>query len=1076
MIAKIVDFALKSRLIVLVLAVLLFVWGGISFHNLPVEAYPDVANNYVTVITQWPGRSAEDIEQQVTVPLEIGMAGIPHMTHLRSTTLAGLSSLTMIFDDDSENDWNREKVLERLSQVTLPAGLQPQIGTDWSPVGQIFWYTLKSTNPSYDTMGLKSIEDWQLEKAFRSVPGVVDVSSFGGVTREYQVTVDPDKLVAYGLTLQQVQQQLAANNINAGGSFIEQGQQQINVQEVGLFTNVHDIEDTVLKAANGTALKVSDVATVAQGPKIRLGQIGKTYRRTDGKLDDNDDTVEGVLLLQKGENSDETLVGIHEKVKELNGTPAEPAQPAGWHDGWYHSAKPAVAAVPGTLPPGVKIVPFLDRSDLLKLTTHTVLHNLTEGIILVALILFLFLGNLRGALIVAITIPFALLFASICLDLRHIPANLLSLGALDFGMVVEGAVVMVENIVRHLSHGRDANKPVLDQIRDAAHEVQRPVFYAITIIITSYLPIFTLQSVEGRLFKPMAWTVAFALLGSLIFSMVLAPVLASFVFRNGATEWENPLMRWLTGAYRRAAIWAIEHKSVPLGISAGLVVVMCYLGFSGVIGSEFLPHLDEGAIWVRGSLAPSTGPTDSVEIANKTRILLASFPEVTQVVSQAGRPDDGTDTTGFFNTEYFVDLKPKDQWRPAFHEDKDELIAAMDRVLEKEPGVLWNFSQPISDNVEEAVSGVKGELAVKLYGPDLRTLEEKGNEIVQVMSGIRGVADLGLFHVIGQPNLNYVVDRDAAARYGINVADIQAAIEGAVGGTIAGAPVTQVRDGEARYDVMVRYSPQYRSTPEAIGNIRLLAPNGERVALSQVTHVELKDGAESIGREGGQRFVAIKYSVRDRDLGTTVQEAINKVNQKVKLPPGYHLDWAGEYESQKRSSRRLMIVCPLTVLLIFVILYGMFNSFKWAMVILAVVSLAPLGGLIALVLTGTHFSVSSGVGFLALFGVSVQTGIIMLECINQMRALGKTVIEAAVEGSVVRLRPIMMTMLVATLGLLPAATSHAIGSDSQRPFAIVIVGGLMGALVVGVFLLPTLYVWVARENDVLPEPQGELEA
>jgi cobalt-zinc-cadmium resistance protein CzcA len=712
---------------------------------------------------------------------------------------------------------------------------------------------------------------------------------------------------------------------------------------------------------------------------------------------------------------------------------------------------------------------------LLKLTTHTVLHNLTEGIILVAIILFLFLGNLRGALIVAITIPFALLFASICLDLRHIPANLLSLGALDFGMVVEGAVVMVENIVRHLSHGREPDKPVVDQIRDAAHEVQRPVFYAITIIITSYLPIFTLQSVEGRLFKPMAWTVAFALLGSLVFSMVLAPVLATFVFRRGATEWENPLMTWLTQAYRKAATWAIEHKTVPLGLGLILLVLMGYLGFSGAIGSEFLPHLDEGAIWVRGSLAPSTGPTDSVEIANKTRVLLASFPEVKQVVSQSGRPDDGTDTTGFFNTEYFVDLKPKAQWRPAFHDDKEELIAAMDRVLEKEPGVLWNFSQPISDNVEEAVSGVKGELAVKLYGADLRTLEEKGNEIVQVMSGIPGVADLGLFHVIGQPNLNYVVDRDSAARYGINVADIQAAIEGAVGGTIAGAPVTQVRDGEARYDVMVRYSPQYRSTPEAIGDIRLLAPNGERVALSQVTHVELKDGAESIGREGGQRFVAIKYSVRNRDLGTTVQEAISKVNQKVKLPPGYHLDWAGEYESQKRSSRRLMIVCPLTVLLIFVILYGMFNSFKWAMVILAVVSLAPLGGLIALALTGTHFSVSSGVGFLALFGVSVQTGIIMLECINQMRARGRTIVEAAVEGSVVRLRPIMMTMLVATLGLLPAATSHEIGSDSQRPFAIVIVGGLMGALVVGVFLLPTLYVWVGRENDVLPEPEGELE-
>jgi cobalt-zinc-cadmium resistance protein CzcA len=1048
MIRKIVDFALRNRLIVVVMAVMLFVWGGISFHNLPVEAYPDVANNYVTVITQWPGRSAEDIEQQVTVPLEIGMAGIPHMAHLRSTTLAGLSSLTMIFDDESENDWNREKVLERLSQVNLPAGLQPQIGTDWSPVGQIYWYTLRSTNPSYDTMALKSIQDWQLEKAFRSVPGVVDVSSFGGVTREYQVTVDPEKLIAYGLTLQQVQQQLAANNVNAGGSFIEQGQQQINVQEVGLFTNVHDIEKTVLKAANGTALRVSDVATVAQGPKIRLGQIGKAYRRTDGKLDDNSDVVEGVLLLQKGANSDETLVGIHEKVKELNDH---------------------------VLPPGVKVVKFLDRSDLLKLTTKTVLHNLTEGIILVAVILFLFLGNLRGALIVAITIPFALLFASICLDLRHIPANLLSLGALDFGMVVEGAVVMVENIVRHLSHTKDPNKTVMEQIQEAAHEVQRPVFYAITIIITSYLPIFTLQSVEGRLFKPMAWTVAFALLGSLVFSMLLAPVLASFLFPKGASEWENPVMRWMTERYRHAATWAIDHKFVPLGVGVAMLALSGYLAFGGPIGSEFLPHLDEGAIWVRGSLAPSTGPTESRQIADHTRVLLAQFPEVVQVVSQSGRPDDGTDTTGFFNTEYFVDLKPKREWRLVFHENKEELIAAMDRELEKTPGVIWNFSQPISDNVEEAVSGVKGELAVKLYGQDLRTLEAKGNEIVQVMSGIKGVADLGLFHVIGQPNLNYVVDRDAAARYGINVADIQAAIEGAVGGTIAGGPVTQVRDGEARYDVMVRYSPEFRATPEAISDIRLLAPNGERVSLGQVTKLEVKDGAESIGREEGQRYVAIKYGVRDRDLGTTVQEAINKVNAQVKLPIGYHMDWAGEYESQKRSSRRLAIVCPLTVLLIFVILYGMFNSFKWATLVLATVAIAPVGGLIALVLTGTHFSVSSGVGFLALFGVSVQTGIIMLECINQMRTNGHSVKEAAVEGSVVRLRPIMMTMLVATLGLLPAATSHEIGSDSQRPFAIVIVGGLMGALVLSVFLLPTLYVWVARSTDVLPAPDTEFE-
>jgi cobalt-zinc-cadmium resistance protein CzcA len=1073
MIQKIVEFALRNRIIVLVFAVLLFVWGGISFHNLPVEAYPDVANNYVQVITQWPGRSAEEVEKQITVPMEIAMGGIPHMTHLRSVSLAGLSSVNMIFDDASVDDWNREKVLERLSQVNLPQGLQPQIGTDWSPVGQIYWYTLKSTNPAYDSMALKSIEDWTLEKTFRSVPGVVDVSSFGGQTREYQVILDPEKLIQYGLSVGQVKQQLAANNVNAGGSFIEQGAQQINVQEIGLFTNTDDIAQTVLKTQNGTALKVSDVATVVQGPKIRLGQIGKTIRSFDGKrLVDNDDVVEGVLLLLKGANGDETLANIHKKVAELNGTPAQPARPAGWYDGGFHFAKPAVAAVQGTLPEGVTIVPFLDRSDLLALTTHTVLHNLTEGIILVVIILFIFLGNLRGALIVALTIPFSLLFASICLDLRHIPANLLSLGALDFGMVVDGAVVMVENIVRHLSHKKDPNKSAMEQIREAAREVQRPVFYAIAIIITAYLPIFTLQAVEGRLFKPMAWTVAFALLGALLFSIILAPVLASFLFRHGTTEWENPLLKWITNGYRGIAVWAIDHKWAPLGVAGLLLCLGLYLMLSGAIGSEFLPHLDEGAIWVRGSLAPSTGPTESLAIANQTRVVLSEFPEVKQVVSQIGRPDDGTDTTGFFNTEYFVDLIPKEKWRPAFHKNKEELIAAMDRELEKTPGVIWNFSQPISDNVEEAVSGVKGELAVKLYGTDLKTLEATANQIVNVMSTVKGVADLGLFRVIGQPNLNFVVDRAAAARYGINVADIQDAIQSAVGGTA----VTQVLQGEAVYDVTVRYSPMYRQTPEAIADIRLLAPSGERVSLAQVTRPQLVDGAEEVYREEETRYVAIKYSVRDRDLGSTVMEAIDKVNRQVKLPQGYHLDWAGEYESQKRSSKRLALVLPITVFLIFLILYSMFGSFKWALLILANVTMAPVGGCLALLLTGTHFSVSSGVGFLALFGVSVQTGIIMLEYINQMRVNGHSVRDAAVEGAVLRLRPIMMTMLVATLGLLPAATSHGIGSDSQRPFAIVIVGGLVGALVMSVFLLPTLYVWVARSTDILPSPDPEFES
>ena len=1042
MIRALVDFALKSRWLVLSGAVVLFGWGVMAFKSLPIEAYPDVANNYVQIITQWPGRSAEEIERQVTVPVEIQMAGIPHLVHLRSTTLAGISSLMLIFDDNSDSDTNRQHVLERLSQVSLPANLVPQMGTDWSPVGQIYWYTLESTNPSYDVMEKKSLEDWALEKSFKSVQGVVDVSSFGGPTKEYQIKLDPERLVAYGLSIAQVEQQIANNNSNGGGSFIEEGAQQINVQSVGLATSVQDIENTVVKTQNGAAIKVKDIATVTQGPKIRLGQIGRAARRSDGTIVDNPDTVEGIVLLQKGDDSDPVLEGIHKEVETLNGSKDRP----------------------GILPKGVKVVPFLDRSVLVKYTVETVEHNLTEGMILVTIILFLFLGNVRGAIIVAITIPFALMFASICLDLSHIPANLLSLGALDFGMVVDGSVIMIENIVRHLNL-KDDNRSPAQKIRTAAHEVLRPVFFARGIIIASYLPIFTLQSVEGRLFKPMAWTVCFALIGAVIFAILVAPVGAILLFRKGAKEWDNPIMLWLTRHYRTAVRAAIEHRKLTVGISAALFAIAIYLTFGGPIGSEFLPHLDEGSIWVRGTLPPSEGPTASIEFTNQARRIMASFPEVIQVVSQTGRPDDGTDTAGFFNTEYFVDLKRKEKWRPVFHQDKEALIAAIDKELSRFPGVIWNYSQPISDNMEEAVSGVKGELAVKLYGDDLRTLEREAGDIQAQMATVKGIEDLGIFRVIGQPNLNFTVDRDAAARWGINVADIQDAVQTAVGANA----VTQVQQGEARFDVTLRYQQQYRDTREAIENVRLLAPSGERVSLGQLTKISTDDGAEEIYREAGQRYVAIKYSVRGRDLGSTVEEAIAKVNKNVKLPAGYHLEWAGEYESQKRANARMAVVVPITILAIFLILYTMFRSYKWAMLILVSVIMASIGGPLALLLTHTNFSVSSAVGFLALFGVSVETGVIMIEFINQLRAGGYTVEGAAVEGAVLRLRPVMMTMLVATLGLLPAALSHAIGSDSQRPFAIVIVGGLLANLVIGIFLLPTLYVWMAREDDVLPE-------
>jgi len=1048
LIRALIDFALRNRLLVLGGTLVLFGWGIVSFHNLPIEAYPDVADTYAQVITQWPGHAAEEVEQQITVPLEVNLNGVAHLTHLRSVSLAGLSVITMIYDDDITTFNARQEVLDRLQLVTLPPGVNPGLGPDYSPTGQIMFYTLTSINPKYDAMELKTLNDWFVVNQLKSVPNIVDVNRFGGPTREYQVRIDPGKLVAYGLSLAQAEQALAANNTNAGGGFIERGQQALNVRALGLMQTTDDIAATVVKVQNGTPVRVRDLGNVVQAPKVRLGQLGKTIRHEDGTAINDDDVVEGIVLLRKGAVAETTLASLHQKIDELNGTNR------------YR----------GLLPAGVKFVPHLDRSDLMRYTTHTVLRNLTDGVVLVTLVLFLFLGNVRSALIVTFTIPFSLLFAAILLDLRHIPANLLSLGALDFGMVVDGSVVMVENILRHASFA-DRRKSFTEIIAVAAHEVQRPVFFARIIIIVSYLPIFTLQRVEGRLFSPMAWTVAFALLGALVFALLIAPVLCSYLFSGTMKEWRNPVLEWLNRSYGRTLDWCFDHMKLTLGLGLLCAGVILFFAFSGIIGSEFLPHLDEGAIWVRGTLAPSTGPSTGIGVANQARLVLANFPEVKQVVSQVGRPDDGSDASGFYNTEFFVDLLPRSEWRKQFKR-KDDLIAAMDGALNKFPGVDWNFSQPISDNVEEAVSGVKGELAVKLFGRDLKVLEQKAAEMQTVMSQIPGVADLGTFQVRGQPNVNLVVDRAAADRFAINVSDIQDAVEGAVGGKA----VSQILIQEQRYDLTVRYQPQFRKTVEDVSSIRILAPSGERVSLGQVSRISLDDGASTIYREGSSRYIAIKYSVRGRDLGSTVRQAIDEVGQKVQLPEGYHLDWTGEYESQQRANRRLAFIVPITLLLMSFILYSAFGSWKWVGLILAVVALAPLGGFLSLLVTGTHFSVSSGLGFLALIGVSVEIGVIMVEYINQLRTRGLPVREAAKEGAQLRLRPIMMTMLVATLGLLPAAMSHDIGSDSQRPFAIVIVGGLIVELVVSVILWPTLYVFWARPGDKLPPSEQSFMA
>lgn len=1035
MIRRIVDFALREKFLVLSIGVLLLGWGVVSFHELPIEAYPDVAPEWVQVITQWPGHAAVEVERQITVPIETEMNGIVHMTDIRSESLFGLSVVTMTFSQNSNDQLNRENVLERLSMVTLPQSVQPQLGPDYSPVGQIYWYTLHSNNPRYDLMQLKALQDWVISRELKTVPGVVDDSSFGGLTRQYQVLIDPNRLIDYGLTIRQVDKALAANNTNAGGSFIQHGQQMFDVRAVGLMKNTSDIGATMLKVQNGVPVRVEDLGDVVQGHMIRLGRIGKTVREPNGTLVDNDDVVEGIVLLQKGAPTEATLKGIETKVKQLNSQ---------------------------VLPRGVRIAPYLDRSDLIHYTTHTVLRNLTNGFLLVTLILFLFLGNVRSALIVAATIPFSLLFAATCLDLRHIPANLLSLGALDFGMVVDGTVMMVENIFRLNSLEELRDQPVHEVILHAAHEVQRPVFFAVLIIITAYLPIFTLTGVAGKLFKPMAWTVGFALAGALIFALVLAPVLCSVFLRRHTQEWRNPVLPWLRKRYGRGLRWCLQRRRAVLAGAGVLFVAMVLIATSGIIGSEFLPHLDEGAIWARGTLANSTGPRLGDQVAHQARLIFASFPEVTEVVSQDGRPDDGTDTTGFFDTEYYVGLKPQSQWPAAYRNNKVKLISAMDRALNNRiPGAIWNFSQPIEDNVDEAVSGVKGQLAVKVFGPNLKTLERKAEQITAVMKGVPGVSDLGIFHVMGQPNVNIIVNRAAADRYGINVSAIQDSVESAIGGKT----VSQILRGEERFGLVVRYLPQFRRTVQDIANIRILSPSGARISLGQLCDIKLQDGAAMIYRDENERYIPIKFSVRGRSLGSAVQQAIREVNQQVKIPSGYRLVWAGEYANEVQANKRLEMVIPIAILVIAMILYVAFDSLKWMLVILLDIALAPLGGLLALLLTGTYFSVSSGVGLLALFGVSVQIGVIVVEYINQLRSRGRSIEEAAIEASEARLRPILMTMLVATLGLLPAALSHAIGSDSQRPFAIVVVGGLSLSLAISLFLLPTLYVTFASPTD-----------
>lgn len=1037
MISKIVAFSLKNAALVMFLTLIMAIAGAVSFKRLPIEAYPDIADTWVQIITQWPGHASEEVEQQITVPIEIIMNGVPHHTHLRSVSLFGLSVVTLLFDEQVEAFAARQFVLERLSQAPMPQGVQPTLGPMSSPVGQIYWYFLDSKKRT--PMELKEIEDWDLEKRWREVPGVADVSSFGGTVKQYQVLLSPLALNNYGISTAQVEQALSNNNQNSGGGFIPHGDQTINVRGIGKASSVSDIENIVVTQKGGTPIRIRNLGQVEIGPQTRLGKIAMSERQPDGTVEDRDDVVEGIIAARVGDTEEMILEGLHAKLKEIQDK---------------------------YLPKDIRIKPYLDRADLIHFTTHTVEENMVSGMVLVLFILLFFLGNVRSAMVVAVTIPLALLFASILLDLRKIPANLLSLGALDFGMIVDGAVVMVENIFRHKEEQKKKGITAKDEniiklITAAAREVERPIVYAIAIIILAYLPIFTLQRVEGRLFTPMAWTVGFALLGSLILVLTVVPVLCAIFLKGELKEWHNPIVRWLEVNYRKALLWALERRRLIIGGAIGSFILTLFLAFGGPIGSEFMPHLDEGSIWLRGTLPPSTSYEMADSVIKKARAIIMKYEEVPITVCQLGRPDDGTDATGFFNTECFIDLKQRSEWRKQF-KNKDELITAMDRDLKNIPGVIWNFSQPISDNMEEMMSGVKGELVVKIIGEDLNQLTQKAVQIKDTISQVKGIQDVGFFEELGQPNYNIKVNRDQISRLGLNVSDIQEVIETAVGGKA----VSQLIDGEKRFDIVVRYQKQYRDTIEHVRRIMVTTPDGYKIPLEELADIRTEEGASMIYRENNSRYAAVKFSVRERDLGSTIEEAQALVKRKVLLPPGYHLEWAGEFESQRRAEARLGIVIPLTVLAIFFVLYLVFRSIKWSLIVMADVMTARMGGVLALFLTGTNFSVSSGIGFLAVFGVSIQTGVLLVSYIHQMRKNGMSIRDAVIEGSCLRLRPIMMTALVATFGLLPAALSHAIGSDSQRPMAIVIVGGLVCDLVIAFFLLPTLYLWFAKPNDM----------
>ncbi|MDD5409950.1 MAG: CusA/CzcA family heavy metal efflux RND transporter [Methylobacter sp.] len=1026
MIHKIIAFCLQQRLLVIGASVLLAVIGAISFERLPVQAFPDVQNVFVQVVTQYPGQAPEEVEKLISLPIEKEMNGLPHLINMRSVSIFGLSVVTLTFDDDAEDYFSRQQVVERLRAVSanLPDEAHPVMGPLTTGVGEIYRYRIEA--PNYPLVEQRALQDWVIERTLRSVQGVADVVAFGGGVKQYQIEVDPDKLRDYQLTLPDVYQAVAANNANTGGGYIEHGYEALVVRGAGLLKSADEIGDIVVASRNGVPVFVKQIASVMVGPQPRNGIVG---------FNERDDVVEGVVLLIKRWDAMTVLQGVKEKIEGLNGH---------------------------ILPPGVKIIPIYDRTELVQHTVHTVEHNMLEGAALILAILVIFLRRALASAVVITVIPLSLMFAFILIDAKNVSANLISLGAIDFGIIVDSAVVLVEAIMVKVTLEMSQNASVVHMRQSmlmTAVDLARPILFSKAIIIIAFLPIFTFQRVEAKIFSPMAYTLSFALLGSLIISLTLVPVLLSYLMGPRLVEVHNPLVDGMERRYR-AILEAVLRHPRKLFMGAGLTLALS-LASTPLIGTEFMPKLDEGNIWLTITLPTPVSLAKAKVLEQDIRGHLREFSEAKSILTQLGRPEDGTDPKGFNNLEILIDLKDKDTWDHKYNKDKDKLIEDMQKRLAVFPGLQFNFSQVIQDNVEEAISGVKGEIAIKIFGEDLKVLQEKANQITRILRSIEGATDVAAEQQSGLAQMVIAIDRAKIARYGIDVNDVENVIAMAVGGKTA----TQMLEGERRFDITVRLTGSARDSVGAIEDITVLSPDGSRIPLAELAEIKINQGASRISREDNMRRIAIKCNLIGRDQGSFVAEAQQKVAEQVVLEPGYRIVWSGQFENQQRAMKRLSFIVPISLVLIFVLLFWAFQSLKSASLIVMNVPFAMIGGLVALLLTGIHLSVSAAVGFIALFGIAVQNGVILLTQINHLRREGIPLQDAILQGSVSRLRPVVMTALMAILGLIPAALSTSVGSETAKPFAVVIIGGLITATLLTLTMLPALYRHFEEQHE-----------